>query len=139
MTNVYFFSRHEAQPQMVADLGGTITQQFRGTISGIKRVGDSIEFQEIPLGETTPVVHTIPADSIVVAVAPLPLQEAWLKARVATFLAPQNKRETTESGEVVFNYAGLLQVLKIEVVTQQWVGAAVSLEDKHAERSALAL
>ena len=137
MTNVYFFSRHEAQPQMVADLGGTITQQFRGTIFGIKSVGDGIEFQEIPLGETEPVAHTIPSESIVVAVAPLALQEAWLRSRVSVFLSPQNKRETTESGEIVFNYAGLLQVLKIEVVTQQWVGAAVSLEDKHAERSAL--
>lgn len=137
MANVYFFSRHEAQEAMVSDLGSSITQQFRGTISNIKRVGDNIEFQEIPLGETAPVVHTIPANSIVVAVAPLPLQEAWLRAGVATFLSPQNKRETTKSGEVVFNYAGLLQVLKIEVVTQQWVGSAVSLEDKHAERSAL--
>ena len=134
--NVYFFSRHEAQAQMTSDLGG-ITQQFKGTISNIRRNGDAIEFQEIPLGESEAIAHSIPANSIVVAVAPLPIQEQWLKGGVSVFLAPQNRRETTDSGEVIFNYAGLLRILKIEVVTEQWVGASPTLEEKHLERSAL--
>jgi hypothetical protein len=135
--NVYFFSRHDAQPQMVADLGGTITQQFRGTISNLSKDGDNIKFLEIPLGETEAVAHSIPKDSIVVAVAPLPIQEQWLKAGIAVFLAPQNKRETTEDGQVLFNYAGLLRILSIEVVTEQWAGASPTIEDKHLERSRL--
>lgn len=135
--NVYFFSRHEAQPQMVADLGGTITEQFRGTISNISKDGDHIKFLEIPLGETEAVAHSLPANSIVVAVAPLPIQEQWLKAGIAVFLAPQNKRETTEEGQVIFNYSGLLRILSIQVVTEQWVGLAPTIEDKHLERSKL--
>jgi len=135
--NVYFFSRHEAQPQMIADLGGTITQQFRGTISNIVKDGDRIKFLEMPLGETEAIAHSIPKDSIVVAVAPLPLQELWLKAGISVFLAPQNKRETTQDNQVIFNYAGLLRILKIEVVTEQWVGVTPTTEDKHLERSAL--
>ena len=135
--NVYFFSRHDAQPQMVADLGGTITEQFRGTISNISKDSDHIKFLEIPLGETEAVAHSIPANSIVVAVAPLPIQEQWLKADVSVFLSPQNKRETTEDGQVIFNYSGLLRILKIEVVTEQWVGLAPTIEDKHLERSKL--
>ncbi len=134
--NVYFFSRHDAQPQMITDLGGTITQQFKGTISNISKDGDSIKFLEIPLGETEAVSHSISKDSIVVAVAPLPIQEQWLKAGIAVFLAPQNKREVID-GVTTFRYAGLLRVLKIEVVTEQWTGASPTIEDKHLERSKL--
>jgi hypothetical protein len=91
----------------------------------------------MPLGETEAIAHSIPKDSIVVAVAPLPLQELWLKAGISVFLAPQNKRETTQDNQVIFNYAGLLRILKIEVVTEQWVGVTPTTEDKHLERSAL--
>jgi hypothetical protein len=134
--NVYFFSRHEAQDQMINDLGGTITQQFKGTISNIVKDGDRIKFLEMPLGETEAIAHSIPKESIVVAVAPLPLQESWLKAGVSIFLAPQNKRGTTQDGQVIFSYAGLLRILKIEVVSEQWVGVTPTTEDKHLERSA---
>ena len=135
--NVYFFSRHDAQQQMITDLGGTITEQFKGTISGIVKDGDSIKFLEIPLGETEAVSHSIPKDSIAVVVAPMPIQDLWLQSEVAILLSPQNKRETTKDGQVLFNYAGLLRVLKIEVVTEQWVGLAPTIEDKHLERSKL--
>jgi hypothetical protein len=135
--NVYFFSRHDAQPQMITDLGGTITEQFKGTISSIVKDGDHIKFLEIPLGETKAVSHSIPKDSIVVAVAPLPIQEQWLKTGIAVFLAPQNRKETTEDGQVIFNYSGLLHILKIEVITEQWTGASPTIEDKHLERSKL--
>ena len=135
--NVYFFSRHEAQAQMVADLGGTITEQFKGTISGIVKDGDSIKFLEIPLGETEAVSHSIPKDSIAVVVAPMPIQDLWLQSGVAVLLSPQNKRETTKDGQVLFNYAGLLRILSIEVVTEQWAGASPTIEQKHLERSKL--
>ena len=135
--NVYFFSRHDAQEQMVADLGGTITEQFKGTISNISKDGDSIKFLEIPLGETASVSHSIPKDSIAVVVAPMPIQDLWLRSGVAVLLSPQNRRETTKDGQVLFNYAGLLRVLKIEVVTEQWTGASPTIEDKHLERSKL--
>ena len=134
---VYFFSRHDAQPQMIADLGGTITEQFKGTISNITKDGDHIKFLESPLGETDAVAHSIPKDSIAVVVAPLPIQDLWLQSGVAVLLSPQNRRETTKDGQVLFNYAGLLRILSIEVVTEQWVGLAPTIEDKHLERSKL--
>lgn len=145
MLNVYFFSRHTATAEMVADLGG-ITEQFKGSIKDIRANGDQITFTESPLPTKeeqeagvvpADVKWAIPADSIVVAVAPLPLQIDWLKAGVGTFLVPQNNRVVLEDKSVVFNYAGLLHIKKIEVVSEQWAGAAVSVEQKHAERSAL--
>lgn len=132
MQRVYFFSRHEPQPQMVADLGGTITYQFRGTIDKVRRDGDNIKLTDSIEGEAN-----IPADSIVVAVAPTALQEAWLKAGVGVLLIPQNNREITPDGQVVFNYAGLLQVEKIIIKTRQWAGAAPTAERKEAERQTL--
>ena len=135
--NVYFFSRHEAQQQMITDLGGTITKQFRGTISNITKDGDHIKFLEMPLGKTEAVAHSIPKDSIVVAVAPLPIQDLWLQSGVAVLLSPQNRKETTKDGQVIFHYSGLLRILRIEVVTEQWAGASPTIEQKHLERSKL--
>ncbi|ATW59392.1 hypothetical protein Cl131_gp124 [Aphanizomenon phage vB_AphaS-CL131] len=107
--NVYFFSRHEAQDQMIADLGGTIAQQFKGTISNVVSDGDRIKFLEMPLGETDAIAHSIPKDAIAVMVAPIPVQESWLKAGISVLLAPQNRRETVD-GAVIFSYSGLLRV-----------------------------
>lgn len=144
--NVYFFSRHSPSPQMIADLGGDITEQFKGSIKDIRANGDQITFTESPLptkeeqeAGTTPadVKWAIPADSIVVAVAPLPLQIDWLKAGVGTFLVPQNNRVVLEDKSVVFNYAGLLHIKSIVVESEQWAGATPTVEQKHAERSAM--
>ena len=82
---IYFFSRHKPDPKMIQDLGGDRTTQIKGTISGIRRTGDTITFSEIILAEGTDAVqeikqHSIPVDSIVVAVAPLALQIEWLNA-----------------------------------------------------------
>lgn len=151
MANVYFFSRHNPTPEMVADLGGSLTQQFMGSIkdirSGVNQDSTKIiTFTESPLptreeqeAGITPaeVKWSIPADSVVVAVAPLPLQIDWLKAGVSTFLVPQNNRVVLEDKSVVFNYAGLLHIKSIVVESEQWAGAAPSLEQKHSERSAL--
>lgn len=139
--NIYFFSRHNPDPKMVKDLG-SITQQFTGTISNISKVGDSISFNELVLLSenqktiegTSP--HTIESASIVVAVAPLPLQIEWLKAGIKTLLIPQTKREVV-SGSTVFSYTGLLWVKEIKIETEQWAGLAPTTEQKHAERLAL--
>ena len=140
MTKVYFFSRHTASPEMIAHLGGTITQQFTGTITGIRRVGDSIVFSEISLDNYAKVQetyeHTIPADSIVVAVTPLPLQIQWLNAGVQTLLVPQTKREVV-NGNTVFSYTGLIRMKGIIIDSEQWAGATPTVEQKHAERSAM--
>ena len=137
--NVYFFSRHTASQKMIADLGGTITNQFTGTISNIKRVGNSIEFQELELQEKCVTKHLIDVDSIIVAVAPLPLQIEWLNAGLQTLLIPQTTRSFDSSGSVVFSYSGLKRLKSIIIDSEQWSGVAPTVEQKHAERSALAL
>ncbi|MFM6347795.1 MAG: hypothetical protein ACKPFK_22015, partial [Dolichospermum sp.] len=68
--NIYFFSRHNPLPEMVAELGGHLTYQYRGTISSVRKDGDNIKFLELPLDGSNAVSHTISSDSIVVAVAP---------------------------------------------------------------------
>ena len=135
--NVYFFSRHTASQKMIADLGGTITNQFTGTISNIKRVGNSIEFLE--LQEKCVTKHLIDVYSIIVAVAPLPLQIEWLNAGLQTLLIPQTTRSFDSSGSVVFSYSGLKRLKSIIIDSERWSGVAPTVEQKHAERSALAL
>ncbi|MFM6343536.1 MAG: hypothetical protein ACKPFK_00070, partial [Dolichospermum sp.] len=54
---------------------------------------------------------------------------------VAILLIPQNKKETTVSGEAVFSYSGLLQIMEIKVLSKQWSGVPVSWQKKHSERS----
>ena len=131
----FFFSRHEAQAEMVEAIGGRIDRQFRGTISGVRRDGDLIRFTEtMHDGERRD--ESIPVESLVVLVGPLPLQEAFLKTRVSILLIPQNRREVTADGGVVFNYAGLLRVHEIRVITSQWDGAGASDEERVAARSA---
>lgn len=138
---VYFFSRHKPDPKMIQDLGGSITAQIRGTISGIRRTGDTITFSEIILAEGTDIVqeiicHTISVNSIVVAVAPLTLQIQWLDAGIKTFLIPQTTREVVD-GKTIFSYTGLVRIKGIVIDKEQWSGVAPTVEQKHAERSAL--
>ena len=131
--NIYFFSRHDPLPEMVTELG-EITKQYRGTISSIQRDGDTIIFLELPLDGGDTISHSIPVNSIVVVVAPLPLQQEWLKAGISVLLVPQNKKEIVNR-EAVFNYSGLLRILDIKVISEQWAGNPVSLQEKHSERS----
>lgn len=126
---------------MIEDLGGSITAQIKGTISGIRRDDNSITFSEIILAEGTDSVqeiicHTISVDSIVVAVAPLTLQIQWLDAGIKTFLIPQTTREVVD-GKTIFSYAGLKRIKRIIIDEEQWSGVAPTIEQKHAERSAL--
>ncbi|MFM6882010.1 MAG: hypothetical protein ACKPKK_15395 [Dolichospermum sp.] len=131
--NIYFFSRHNPLPEMVAELGGHLTYQYRGTISSVRKDGDNIKFLELPLDGSNAVSHTISSDSIVVAVAPLALQQQWLEAGVRFLLIPQNKKETV-NGEIVFLYSGLLRMKGIIIDSEQWAGVPVSLQEKHLER-----
>ena len=139
--NIYFFSRHKPDPKMIQDLGGDRTTQIKGTISGIRRTGDTITFSEIILAEGTDAVqeikqHSIPVDSIVVAVAPLALQIEWLNAGIGTFLIPQTTREVVDK-KTIFSYTGLKRIKRIIIDAEQWSGVAPTVEQKHAERSAL--
>ncbi|MFM6224190.1 MAG: hypothetical protein ACKPDM_28200, partial [Dolichospermum sp.] len=109
--DVYFFSRHNPLPEMVAELG-KITFQYRGTISSIKKDGNNIRFVELPLDGSNAVSHTIPANSIVVAVAPLALQQQWLEAGIKFLLIPQNRRQVID-GEIVFCHSGLTRIKEI--------------------------
>lgn len=139
--DVYFFSRHKPDPKMIEDLGGSITAQIKGTINSIRCTGDAITFSEIILAEDTDAVqeirqHSIPADSIVVAVAPLLLQIQWLDAGIKTLLIPQTTREVVD-GKTIFSYTGLVRIKGITINKEQWSGIAPTVEQKHAERSAL--
>lgn len=110
---VYFFSRHEASLLMIEHLGREIDLQFRGTITNIRREEIAIQFDEIIDGEMTQ--YQIPRDSIVVAVAPLELQMAWLAAGVHRLLIPQVHRQVNLDGNVVFTYTGLKWIKSIVV------------------------
>ncbi len=45
--NIYLFSEHTPDPEMLQELGGAITAQFQGTISDIHRRGEQITFTEV--------------------------------------------------------------------------------------------
>ncbi len=135
--NIYYFSELPPDPKMVACLGGAITTQFKGSISDIHRRGNQITFTEAMVigGQTLNVCQLIPAESIVVVEEPLLLQDAWLKAGVATLLIPQMKQEAGNWGSILFKYCGLLQVHQIEVVTSVWSSGTPNTEKPSLSRS----
>ena len=120
--NIYFFSEYTPAPDMIKELGAPITAQFKDTISDIQRRSNQIVFTENRIigGQQILVCHTIPAESIVVVDGPILLQDAWLKAGVATLLIPQMKQEAGKWGSILFKYCGLLQVHRIEVSISEW-------------------
>ena len=129
--NIYL-SEHIPDPKMLQKMGGAITAQFQGTTSDIHRRGDQITFTEaLIIGrQTLNICQIIPAKSIVVVDAPLLLQDAWLKAGVATLLIPQMKQEEGNRGSVLFKYCGLLQVHRLELVTSMWSSSTPGNEEK---------
>lgn len=140
--HVYFFAEYAPNPQMLEDLGGSITQQFDDPISDIHRKSHEIVFTEnrISCGQRIKIRHTIPADSIVVLNGSLLLQDAWLKAGVHTLLIPQMKQEVGKWGSILFKYCGLLQVRRIEVSTSEWTGTtSATCAEKIEKRIALAI
>lgn len=132
--NIYFFAHHTPDPQMLKDLGGTITDRFKGTISDIHRRDNQITFTETLFlgGQELQCCHTIPAESVVVVEGSLLLQEPWLKAGIATLLIPQTIQEVGGWGQVMTKYCGLLQVHKIEVVTSPWHKGISTAQEKAA-------
>ncbi len=135
--NIYLFSEHTPDPEMLQELGGAITAQFKGTISDIHRRGDQITFTEaLIIGrQTLNICQIIPAESIVVVEAPLLLQDAWLKAGVATLLIPQMKQQEGNWGSVLSKYCGLVQVHRLEVVTSTWSSSTPGNEEKVQEQA----
>lgn len=130
--NIYYFSNHTADAQMLKDLGAPLTTQFRSPISEIHHKGNQIVFTETIFmgGQTIKSCHTIPAQSIVVLEGSILLQDAWLKAGITTLLIPQMHQEMDTHGKVLFKYDGLLQVQKIEVVTSPWMSKTLPSEEK---------
>ncbi len=123
--NVYYFSSHPPDPKMLRDLGGSIKAHFRGTISNVHARNDQISFTETLHigGQEIKTCHTIQANSIVVIEAPPILQKSWLDAGVSTLLTPQMHQQASGAWhQVVFQYQGLQQIHKIEVVSSQWAG-----------------
>ncbi|MEH2163410.1 MAG: hypothetical protein V7K38_20830 [Nostoc sp.] len=120
--NIYFFSYHAPDPNMIKDLGATITTQFKGEISDIQSKGNQIFFIETLFmgGQRIRASHTIPTESIVIVEAPPILQGDWLAAGVSTLLVTRMKPETTAWGAVVLNYWRLIQIHKIEIITSPW-------------------
>lgn len=107
---------------MVNDLRDPITAQFKGTISDIHPRDHQIAFTETLFigGQTINTCHSIPATSIVVVEGSLLLQDAWLKAGIATLLIPQMSQEIDSGEKHSLKYSSLLQVHKIQVVTSEW-------------------
>ena len=132
--NIYFFSEYPPDPDMVKDLGDPITTQFKDTISDIQRISNQIVFTEnrIIVGQQIKICHTIPAESIVVVDGPILLQDAWLKAGVATLLIPQMKHEAGKWGSILFKYCGLLQIHRIEVGISEWTSKVPTRGEKVA-------
>lgn len=132
--NIYFFSESTPDSNMIKDLGVPITTQFKDTISDIQRRSNEIVFIENRIigGQQIKICHTIPAESIVVVDGPILLQDAWLKAGVATLLIPQMKQETGKWGSILFKYCGLLQIHRIEVSISQWTSKVPISKEKVA-------
>lgn len=137
--NVYFFSEHTTDPNMIKDLGTPITAQFKGTISDIHRRSNQIAFIEdqIIWGHKIEICHTIPAESIVVVDGTILLQDAWLKAGIATLLIPQMKHEKGKWGSILLKYCGLLQIHRIEVGISQWTSTDPTRGEKVKEQMTL--
>lgn len=116
---LYFFSRHDASPLMIKHLGREIDLQFKGTILNLRGNETAIQFDEAIDGELTP--YQIPRDSIVVAVASLDLQVAWLATGVHKLLIPKTHREVTSDGEAVFIYTSLKWVKSIVIESEEFL------------------
>lgn len=142
MTTVVFLSRHDAAPAMMSQLTEKLGEfefiQYRGTFSKLSGSPEYIKFHEVldvkegesllnENGEELAVGrhefdHCIPTDSIIIAVAPPQLQIEMLNAikfsgNKATLLQPLTNRISTAGGSVTFEYAGLNQVHKVEIIT----------------------
>lgn len=150
MTTVVFLSRHEAAPAMMSQLTKKLGEfefiQFRGSFSKFSGSSEYIKFHEVLdvkegesfLNENGEELatgrhefdHSIPTNSIIIAVAPPQLQIEMLNAikfsgGVATLLQPLTNRVSSAGGTVEFQYVGLNQIHKVEIVTTLFCGETV--------------
>lgn len=110
---VFFFSRHTPSPLMIEHLGQEIETQFEGTISNIRGDEATIQFDETI--DETKRSYRIPRNSVVVAVAPLDLQIAFLSAGVSKLLVPKTDRVVDSDGKATFTYVGLRWIKSIAI------------------------
>ena len=123
--NIYYFSAHAPETEMIKDLGAPITSRFKGDVSDIHREKNCISFRETLFigGQRIKSSYTIPVDSIVIVEAPPLLQGDWLAAGITTLLVPIRKKEISDNGRAAYKYYGLQQVKSIEVITSPWSNA----------------
>lgn len=133
MTQVIFFSRHEASSLMLEQLQEVLGElnlaQFGGTFSTFKGSPDGISFiEKLEVnGVMETFQHTIPSDAIIVAVAPPQLQIEILNAirfsgGKGRLLQPLTNRVSRPDGSVEFQFVGLNEVHKVEIVTSRFSG-----------------
>ena len=137
MTQVIFFSRHEASSLMLEQLQEVLGQielaQFEGTFSAFKGSPEGISFTEKleVEGVMETFSHTIPVDAIIVMVAPPQLQIEVLNAirfsgGKARLLQPLTNRVSRPDGSVEFQFVGLNEVHKVEIVTSRFSGGELA-------------
>lgn len=104
---VLWFSRHNLSDAQTEDL-----QQLYGVDLDINQVNKTIN-------SVQDIAEEIATADILAIVAPLPLQEQFLKvAGNRPVLIPRNHRVPREDGGFDFIHAGWSQLRKIEVVTE---------------------
>lgn len=107
-TNVLWFSRHEMSKDQLADL---------------KRIFGEIEIHQInkTIKHASELSKEIEENDVIAIVAPLPLQQEFLKAAGnKSVIFCKNKRIISEDGKKVeFKFDGWFKIKKIEVITEQ--------------------
>ena len=133
MTPVTFFSRHKASYRMVSQLQEVLGEieltQYGGTFSQFKGSPEGISFTEKleVNGVLETFQHTLPPEAIIVAVAPPQLQIEILNAirlsgGKARLLQPLTNRVSHPDGSYTFEYVGLNEIHKVEIVTSKFSG-----------------
>lgn len=139
-TTVIFLSRHNADSSMLEQLKDRLGEieliQFKGTFSEFRGEKDGvITFTEVvEEGEPKEKVtyrRSIPAASVVVGVMPPQLQINVLNAINAAggetiLLQPLTNRVRDRDGTVSFDFVGLNQVHKVEVITSTFSGGELA-------------
>lgn len=131
---VVFLSRHTADTAMLEQLQEKLGEfefiQFKGTYSKFSGNADNISFTEVVEKEDKSVEtfnRSVPADSIIIAVAPPQLQIELLNAikfsgGKATLIQPLTNRVSGNDGKARFEFCGLNQVHKVEIITTLFTG-----------------
>jgi len=133
MTPVTFFSRHKASYRMVSQLQEVLGEieltQYGGTFSQFKGSPEGISFTEkLEVdGVMETFSHIISSDAVIVAVAPTQLQIEILNAihlsgGKARLLQPLTNRVSHPDGSYSFDFVGLNEIHKVEIITSKFSG-----------------